>query len=326
MRTRHIMAVSLAVLALAAGHMGAVPVTAQGATDYWPTNGWRRSTPEQQGMDSTQLAKAVDYLINQRTYAIHSLLVIRNGTIVTDVYFYPFKQGEKHDLASVTKSITSTLVGVAIKQGYIASVRQPVLSFFPGRQIANVDADKNAMTLEDLLTMRAGLECVNTPTELSLIQMMQSQNWVQYALDLPMVDAPGERFVYCSPAPHLLQAVIQAATGQQTLGFATKSLFTPLGITDFIWPLDPQGVVHGWGDMRMTPYDMAKIGLLYCARAGGRISSFCPPTGCPPRRALVKGPTQGLMATCGGCRPMCALRIRLSGAAGSISSSYPAKT
>ncbi len=265
MRTRYIMAVSLAVLALTLGLIGAVPVTAQGATDYWPTNGWRRSTPEQRGMDSTQLAKMVDYLTNQRKYTIHSLLIIRNGTIVADVYFYPFKQGEKHDLASVTKSITSTLVGVAIQQGYIASVRLPVLSFFPGRMIANLDANKNAMTIEDLLTMRAGFECArSSPTpELTLTQMTQSQNYVQFALDLPMADAPGKQFVYCSPGPHLLQAVIQAATGQPTLDFATKSLFTPLGISDFIWPLDPQGIVHGWGDMRMTPYDMAKIGLLY---------------------------------------------------------------
>jgi hypothetical protein len=150
-----------------------------------------RSTPEQQGMDSTQLAKAVDYLTNQRMYTIHSLLVIRNGTIVTDAYFYPFKPGEKHDLASVTKSVTSTLVGMAIKQGYIASVRQPVLSFFPGRKIANVDAYKNAMTIEDLLTMRAGLECAYSPGEIALIQMTQSQDYVQHALDLPMVDAPG---------------------------------------------------------------------------------------------------------------------------------------
>ncbi len=243
--------------------MSPMSVAAQGTPDYWPTHGWRASTPEQQGMDSTRLAKTVDFLTRQTAYNIHSLLVIRNGYIVADVSFYPIKPGEKHDVASVTKSITATLVGAAIQQGYITTVRQPVLPYFTGRTIANVDANKAAMTIEDLLTMRAGLACTDVPTGLTLIQMIQSENYVQFALDLPMASAPGNQFVYCSPASHLLQAVIQAATRQSTSDFAMKSLFVPLGISDYIWPLDPQGMVHGWGDLHMTTYDMAKIGYLY---------------------------------------------------------------
>lgn len=119
---------------------------------YWPTEGWRTSTPEQQGMDSEKLAELLDY-VEENDINIHSLLIIRNGYVVTDVYFYPFTNNSVHDVASVTKSFTGTLIGIAISEGYIAGVDQPVLELFPNRTVANVDANKKAMTLEDLLTM-----------------------------------------------------------------------------------------------------------------------------------------------------------------------------
>ncbi|HII80645.1 MAG TPA: beta-lactamase family protein, partial [Methanosarcina sp.] len=157
---------------------------------YWPTGGWRTSTPEQQGMDSEKLAELLDY-VQENDINIHSLLVIRNGYVVTDAYFYPFSNGSVHDVASVTKSVTGTLIGIAISEEYIAGVDQPVLEFFPNRTVANVDANKKAMTLEDLLTMRSGFECVNEPYEVTLEQMEDSPDWVQFTLDLPMAEEPG---------------------------------------------------------------------------------------------------------------------------------------
>ena len=114
-------------------------------------------------MDSELLAEAMDFLQEQKGFNIHSLLVIRNGYTVTDAYFYPFAQSRSlHDLASATKSFTSSLIGIAIAQGYIESVGQPVLDFFPESSVANVDANKEAMTVEDLLTMSSGLDCIST--------------------------------------------------------------------------------------------------------------------------------------------------------------------
>jgi CubicO group peptidase (beta-lactamase class C family) len=124
--------------------------------DYWPTDGWRTSTPEEQGMDSEQLAETMNYLQKQSSFTIHSLLIIRNGYIVTDAYFYPFAPDALHELMSATKSFTSSLIGIAIDKGYIEGVEQPVLDFFPERTVANLDANKEAMTLENLLTMRSG--------------------------------------------------------------------------------------------------------------------------------------------------------------------------
>src|ERR1039458_1226889 len=117
---------------------------------YWPRHGWRSSTPEAQGMDSDVLAQAFDFF-RQNNIPIHSLLIVRNGYVVLDAYFYPYQEGLVHDGASMTKSITSTLIGIAIGEHKLSSVRQPVLSLFPGRNVANRDERKVRMTVEDLL-------------------------------------------------------------------------------------------------------------------------------------------------------------------------------
>ena len=233
-------------------------------SDYWPTEGWRTSNPEEQGMDSELLAEAMDYLQEQKGFNIHSLLVIRNGYMVTDAYFYPFAQSRSlHDLASATKSFTSSLIGIAINKGYIESVEQHVLEFFPERSVANIDANKEAMTLEDPLTMRPGFECSHSPPDFTTSEMMDTPDWVQYVLDSSMATEPGSRWVYCSPASHLLSAIIQETSGMSSFEFAQQHLFEPLGISDAIWASDPQGYTRGWSDLILTPHDMAKLGYLY---------------------------------------------------------------
>ncbi|MBI5116183.1 serine hydrolase [Candidatus Poribacteria bacterium] len=239
------------------------PFTLPEQPAYWPTESWRVSTPEQQGIDSESLIKAIDSVERQKL-KIHSLLVIRSGFIVADVAFYPFMQGSKHDIASVTKSFTSTLIGSAIHHGNISSLQQPALAFFPERTVATLDADKRAITLEHLLTMSSGLKCRTWPGEITLFRMMQSPNWVQFMLNLPMTDRPGTRFKYSSGGTHLLSAIIHEATGMTALEFARETVFGPMGITNVTWPTDPQGINnHGWGDLKLDPHDMAKLGLLY---------------------------------------------------------------
>jgi CubicO group peptidase (beta-lactamase class C family) len=238
------------------------PVLVLGA-EIWPTKGWKASVPEEQGVDSQKLAEALDFL-KAKEPNIHSLLVIRNGCAVADAYFYPFAPGTRHDVASDTKSVTSTLIGIAIRKGLIKSVEEPLLGFFPGRTIANLDEAKKAITIRDLLSMRSGLQCVEKPTELTLSQMMASPDWVQFMLDRSMSAKPGELFVYNSGAVHLLSAILRRASGRTALDFAKAELFGPLGIADVRWPIDPQSVSqHGWGDLQMRPEDMAKIGYLF---------------------------------------------------------------
>jgi CubicO group peptidase (beta-lactamase class C family) len=233
---------------------------AQTVLGYWPTEGWHTSAPEEQGIDSERLSRLMDYLEIQDSFTIHSLLIVRNGNVVLDASFHPFAQGALHELASVTKSFMSTLVGIAIDKGYIEGVEQTVLDYFADRRHGmQIDGDKEAMRLEDLLTMRSGLECTEEATN----QMLMSPDWVQFALDLPMVAEPGTRFHYCNANSHLLSAIIREATGLSALAFAQQHLFEPLGISDVDWVSDPQGNHWGAGGMRLAPHDMAKLGHLY---------------------------------------------------------------
>ena len=215
-------------------------------------------------MDSEMLADMLD-TIRERDYNIDSASVIRNGYMVVDAYVHPFRPDSKHVIHSCTKSIVSALIGIAIEKGYIDSVKQPVLDFFPERTVANLDANKEAMTLEHVLTMSTGLECKDSYLYgwQGLKQMRQSQDWVQFVLDLPMAEEPGTRFEYCNGASFLLSTIIQETTGMSALAFAEKHLFSSLGISDVEWPSNPQGITIGWGELRMRPHDMAKIGYLY---------------------------------------------------------------
>jgi CubicO group peptidase (beta-lactamase class C family) len=226
---------------------------------YWPT-----STPSEQGLDAGLLAAMVE-AIEDEDYDVDSVTVIRHGHKVLDEYFSPFEPSSKHIIHSCTKSIVSALIGIAIDQGYIEGVDQPVLDIFPGYTADNLDADKQAMTLEDMLTMSSGLECRDSYLYdwRGLGEMRDSDDWVQFMLDLPMAEAPGTRFEYCNGGSFLLAAIVQEATGVSALEFAQEHLFGPLGITDVHWPTNPAGINIGWGEMHLQPHDMAKIGYLY---------------------------------------------------------------
>jgi CubicO group peptidase (beta-lactamase class C family) len=215
-------------------------------------------------MDSAMLADMMAS-IAQRNDNIDSVTIIRNGYLVLDAIFHPFLAGSRHIVHSVTKSIISALIGITIDQGYIEGVEQPVLDIFAQRTVANLTAYKEAMTLGDVLTMSTGLKCRDSYLYRwrGLNEMRQSADWVQFLLDLPMTDVPGTRFEYCNGASFMLSAMIQETTGLSALEFAEKHLFAPLGISDVAWPSNPQGITIGWGELRMRPHDMAKIGYLY---------------------------------------------------------------
>lgn len=227
-----------------------------------PTRGWPRSTPEQQGVDSALLAEAIE-TARAKGLAIHSLLVVRNGYLVTEAYFFPYEGKHPHDVASVGKSVTTTLAGIVIGQGKIKSADDPALPYFSGRKIANLDERKERIKLSDLMTMSSGLNCVAKGGEPTLWEMLESRDNVQHMLDLPMVADPGANFVYCSGGMHLMSAIISRTAGISTEAFARKTLFEPLGIRNLIWPADPQGVNHGFGNLHLLPADMAKLGWLF---------------------------------------------------------------
>jgi CubicO group peptidase (beta-lactamase class C family) len=231
---------------------------------YWPTGGWKSSTPEEQGMDSENLSQMADQ-IQLEKLDLRSLLIVRNGYLVDELYVYPYTAEQPNELMSVTKSVISTLVGIAIQKGYLKDVKQTLFSLLPDQGVANLDENKKAITLEDLLTMTSGLQCNENPAP-GEASMWSSQDWVQFLADLPVTSQPGKNFYYCTPAVELLSAVLQKVTGMSAREFANQELFAPLGIeavSETRWPSDPQGVSVGGYGLALTPPEMAKLGLLF---------------------------------------------------------------
>lgn len=228
--------------------------------DYWPTQGWRSSTPEEQGFDSAKLAEGLQSIRDQQIN-LHSLMIIHNDSVILDAYFYPYDGGTFHELASVTKSVLTTLIGIAADQGKLR-LDDKMVSFFPDRRIANRGFWKNQITVKQLAGMASGLDCTSAEDERTLTEMGAAPDWVQFTLDLKVKHIPGTYFEYCSPGMHVLSAILQEATGMTAAEFARVNLFEPLGITDVLWESDPQGYSDGWAGLYLHPRDVAKIGYL----------------------------------------------------------------
>ena len=243
---------------------------------YWPTEGWRTSTPEEQDMDSAQLEQVTEYIeengladIGENGMTIDSVVVVRNGYIVFEEY--PggrYSKSMIHIIHSTTKSVISALIGIAIEEGYIDGIDQKMVDLFPERSIANLDSRKESITLEHMLTMTAGMEWdewryAYSDPQNHYIQSINSSDPVQYILDLPMATDPGEVWNYNGGTSDLLSALITKITGQDTLLFAREFLFDPLGVPVLAWNRINQGIRMGGGGLYLTPRDMAKFGYLY---------------------------------------------------------------
>jgi CubicO group peptidase (beta-lactamase class C family) len=252
----------LAILLATAAFLFVPFATAQDNTRPWPTREWSTSSPEEQGMSSEQLARLVKFGASND---MDSVLVTRHGRIVLEATYAPFRAGLRHRFYSATKSVTSTLVGMALADGRLDSTDHKVVDFFADRTIANLDDAKKAITVQHLLDMTSGLawqEGVNGGAE-SYIAMARSPDWQQFILDQPMTTPPGSRFYYNTGNSHLLSAILGKVTGRSTLDYARERLFGPLGIDDVLWRVDPQGVPIGGNDLYLQPRDMAKIGYLW---------------------------------------------------------------
>lgn len=237
----------------------AVPAAAQEQYFPWPTKAWATSSPEEQGMSSDALAQLIDF----GTYNnVDSFLITRHGRIVLEVAYAPYRVELKHRVYSVTKSVISTLIGMALDEGKLDSVDRKILDFFPGRAIANLDDAKRAITIRQLLDMRSGLAWQDS-LGVSFNAMERSPDWQQFVLDHPMENAPGTTFNYSGGNTHLLSAILSKATGKSAHDYAREKLFAPLGIDDVLWRHDPQGISGGGAGLYLQPRDMAKLGYLY---------------------------------------------------------------
>jgi CubicO group peptidase (beta-lactamase class C family) len=231
---------------------------------YYPTEGWRYAEPETMDMDSEKLLEMVQ-AVNEQGIGADSLLVARDGYVVLDAYFSPFDERETHITYSCTKSVVSTLIGIAVKDGYLDSLDVKLLEIFDNRNVENPSGWKSEITLENLLTMTAGIDGRDSYLyDWEGLERMHSTNdWVTYILGLPMASEPGTRFEYTNGVSHILSAIISETTGMHAAEYAEENLFNALGISDYSWNTDPTGVNWGYSGLYLTPQDMAKIGYLF---------------------------------------------------------------
>ncbi len=223
----------------------------------WPTEEWSTSTPEEQEMDSNLLIKS-EKKIEDNYPNICSVLVVRNGFLVYEKYYNNTQSDEYKPVYSITKSVMSSLIGIAIKEKYIDSVDNKIADYLP-EYFAQFDDSRKEMTIENVLTMTGGLE----PIDSYYRGYFSSEDWTDYALSKPMQDEPGKSFAYNTGLTHLLSGIITKRSDMSTLEFANQYLFKPIGINVKKWDRSPEGFYGGGASLYLTPQDMARFGYLY---------------------------------------------------------------
>lgn len=190
---------------------------------------------------------------------INSIVISQKGEIKAEEYFGRMSAGRGYNIKSASKSILSLLVGIAIDEGYLEGVDQEIGEFFPEYFSSNDEPEKYAITIEDLLTMRAGLA---STSRANYGRWVTSRNWVHYALNQPLVGVPGEDRIYSTGSTHILSVILERASGLTALQFANRYLFHPMDIEITGWDRDPQGYYFGGNNMAMRSRDMIKVGQL----------------------------------------------------------------
>jgi CubicO group peptidase (beta-lactamase class C family) len=221
---------------------------------------------EATGLDAAALAQMVDKIADGSLPNVHSVLILKNGKLVFEEYFYEYDANTLHQIRSATKSFVSALIGIAIGKGIIKSKDETVLSFFPEYQLANLTDDKKRITIENMLNNQSGLDCNdhdgNSPG--NEVKMYPTADWVKFTLDLPMAGKPGAEARYCSGNVMTLSRIIEKASGQSLYAFAKENLFDPLGSRDYKWHFKADSShMNTFGQLYIKPRDMAKFGLLF---------------------------------------------------------------
>ncbi|MHA2424301.1 MAG: serine hydrolase domain-containing protein [Candidatus Thorarchaeota archaeon] len=233
---------------------------------YIPGETWTSTVPEAQNMSSSTINELIQF-INESESRVDGIIITRNGYIVEERYWGTYNENRSHHIFSCTKSFTSALIGIAIKEGFIDNVSQRMLDFFPEYTVENPSEYKSSITIEHLLTMTHGLDwnehniSYTDPSNMYM-QMFYSADPVKFFLDLPSIQPPGEVWVYSTSASHILSAIIQRATGMTTRVFADTYLFGPMNAEIRMWTVY-DGVNHGGTQLYITPRDFTKFGLLY---------------------------------------------------------------
>jgi CubicO group peptidase (beta-lactamase class C family) len=237
-------------------------------------DGWRTAPPEEVGLDRTRIEAVLREIHGAGHDHLHSVLLVKDGKLVLEEYLNGYYRQRPHDVASVTKSVTSILIGIAIEQGVITGADQPLAELLPEyADLLQADPAKAGLKLWHILTMTSGFEWdeetypYGDPRN-DCTQMQQVADPVRFVLERPIVHEPGTHFQYAGANSMLLSAILKRQTGVQAHQFAKTNLFEPLGISGVRWGLYANALTDTDGGLSLRPRDMAKIGLLYLD--GGR--------------------------------------------------------
>jgi CubicO group peptidase (beta-lactamase class C family) len=232
-------------------------------------DGWPTAAPSEVGIVPGLIGDLVRAVAEGELAYTHSVLVTRGGRLAVEEYFYGFDRETLHDMRSASKTVTSTLIGLAIQDGRIESSDARALSFFPNyRRYDNWDPRKADITVRHLLTMSSGLDANDSdPASTAAEGTYQSQtrrpDWIKLALDAPMLEDPGTQPLYGSANPMILGGVLAGVVDEPVEWFAHLNLFEPLGIESYRFFLDPTGIPYMGGGLYLRPRDMAKFGQMY---------------------------------------------------------------
>lgn len=216
-------------------------------------------------MDTLLINKLITKILNQEIINIHSLLILKDNKLVLEEYFYNNSRERPHRVMSVTKSFTSALMGIAFDLHYLPNVNEPVSQYFKGYDQTNWIKNKYNIKIQDLLTMTAGLDwkglSFDEPSDDS--EMFKTKDYFTYILNRNLKYTPGTHFYYNNGLSIMLGHIIETATRQSPNAFAKKYLFNDLGITNYSWDVDDNGVTRTEGGLKLMSRDMLKFGLLY---------------------------------------------------------------
>jgi CubicO group peptidase (beta-lactamase class C family) len=259
----------------------------------WPGETWATSTPEAEGLNAAAIDSIHTDITNGKYGLIDEFLLIRHGKVVAshqykqnydsiavqydtipnmynydDPEWHPYyHRGNLHSLQSVTKSVTSVALGITIDEGKLGDVNTHPMELFTGYTQDFSDPRRKSMTLEDLLTMRSGIDWNEAGSyesdENSCIQMEKSDAWIQYVLSRPMREDHGTRWDYNSGVSMLLGKLVGITTGKRVDAWADEKLFKPLGIRNYYWKTTPDNEVDTEGGLYLSASDLARIGYLF---------------------------------------------------------------
>jgi CubicO group peptidase (beta-lactamase class C family) len=231
------------------------------AVDYTPRSGgdWKISTPQEQGLDPNLVARL--YYNASRLETVYSVLVFKNGYLIAERYFNVGSPEQQVNVHSVTKSINSALVGIALEQGCLSSLDQKMIEFFPELKDRIKDPRKKEITIRQMLQMRAGYPWEESSAD--LFDLLFKGFRASTLVDVPLVRDPGTDFEYSNLTAHLLGIIVARACKTDLKSFAQEHLFSPLGIKPGFWQTDWDGNYLGFSDIHLSAGDLAKFGLMY---------------------------------------------------------------